>query len=297
MEIRLGTRGSKLALAQAQQIQALLSKAYPMHCFTLHTIVTYGDQNTETPLHQMSTSGVFVKEIEKRLYAKEIDIAVHSMKDLPAQLSEGLCLADTILREDSRDVLISKHHKSLMELPSHAHIATGSKRRKAQLLKLRDDLIIEGIRGNIDTRLQLMQERNLDGIVVAAAAIHRLQKQDMIAMYFSQEDMVPAVCQGAIALEIREQDTELKAMLHTLSHEQIHQEIEVERHFLQLMNGGCHTPMGARCHITEQIELLCLYGNDDATLLEKKLFTAPLKDKEQIAISAAAYMKERFLHE
>lgn len=270
MKIRLGTRGSKLALIQANQIKALLETAYPQHDISIHIIQTYGDTNQKTPLHQMQTSGVFVKEIEQQLAKHQIDIAVHSMKDLPAQLAEPFVLCDAIVREDARDVLITKQNVPFLKLPQHAKLATGSLRRKYQLLEKRPDLQIMPIRGNIDTRLNLLKTEDLDGIVVAAAAIHRLQQEPNIVMYFDEWDMIPSPCQGAIGLEIRKEDHELYELIQAVSNPKVQAEIRIERAFLQFMNGGCHVPMGARCHIGEQLHFICMYGKEDGSALVKR---------------------------
>lgn len=291
MNIRLGTRGSKLALTQAAQIQCCLAQAYPQHTFELVVIQTTGDKNRLTPLHQMRTSGVFVKELEQQLYEQQIDIAVHSMKDLPAVLADGLVLGDVLLREDARDVLISKQHRTLRELTANARIATGSLRRKYQLLQQRPDLRIEAIRGNIDTRLSLLEEGDLDGIIVAAAAMHRLGRQAEITMYFDEQDMVPAACQGAIGLELRQQDQELWEMIHALRDAHLSEEIAIERAFLRVMNGGCHTPMGARCHITDHIELTCVYGSEDGSAILTHRFEAERSMGETLVAQAASFMK------
>lgn len=293
MNIIVGTRGSKLALLQTKQIVDRLSEAYPQHTFEIKIIQTHGDRNQQARLDQMSTSGIFIKEIEQQLLQHDIDLAVHSMKDMPARLSKGLALGDVMLREDSRDVLVLRNASSLQELRPHAIIATGSKRRKYQLLAYRPDLNIVGIRGNIDTRLQKMEEEGLDGIVVAAAAMHRLKKKECISYYFSEAEMVPATTQGAIGLELREEDETLKEMIHLLANEQDTRETRIERAFLYLMNGGCHTPIGARCHIDEDhITLQCVYGKEDGTELRKQLSEVPLSKEHELAMIAATEMKK-----
>lgn len=294
MKIRIGSRGSKLALLQTNQIMEMLKKAYPQHTYEIVVVKTHGDLNQHARLDQMNTSGIFVKEIEQQLLHHQIDLAVHSMKDMPSELQEGLCLGDVLIREDSRDVLVLQHASSLSELRAHAMIATGSKRRKYQLLKMRPDLEITHIRGNIDTRLKKMKEMDLDGIVVAAAAMHRLGLKDQITQYFEEEEMIPAVTQGAIGLELRSDDETLKAMIHALSLPQDTREIQVERAYLKAMDGGCHSPIGARCHIKENtIQLRFVYGNEDGTHLETGILEEPLEKECEIAQMAAAYMKQR----
>lgn len=263
MQYIIGTRGSKLALAQSEQICALLQKRYPMHSFIIRIISTHGDRNQQLALDQMNAKGIFVKEIEDALYQDEIHLAVHSMKDMPAQLPEGLCFTKTLLREDPRDVFVSRDHTPFSELPLHATIATGSKRRKAQLLQLRPDLNIVGIRGNIDTRLRKMQETQWAGIVLAAAGLHRLQLHEWITDYFSVEELVPACGQGALALEVREDNHALRKMINALANEQTEAEIRVERSFLAAVHGGCHAPVGGYCQIMDgSASLTAVYGNE-----------------------------------
>ena len=163
MHIRMGTRGSALALAQCNEVKALLEKAYPQHSFEICVITTKGDRIQHVALDQMKDKGIFVKEIEQQLLEHTIDLAVHSMKDMPSVLDERLCFTETLLREDARDVLVLRNATSLESLPLHARIATGSKRRRFQLLRQREDLEIVGIRGNIETRLKKLEDQQLDG--------------------------------------------------------------------------------------------------------------------------------------
>ena len=293
MNIRIGSRGSKLALLQTNQIMEMLKRHYPQHTYEIVIVKTHGDINQQARLDQMNTSGIFVKEIEQQLLDKRIDLAVHSMKDMPSTLQDGLCLGDVLIREDARDVLVLRHASSLSELRQHAIIATGSKRRKYQLLKLRPDLEITHIRGNIDTRLKKMEEMGIDGIVVAAAAMHRLGLQDQITQYLAEEEMIPAVTQGAIGLELRSDDTTLQEMIHTLAKSKETREVMVERAYLKAMDGGCHSPIGARCHIQEdKICFRFVYGSEDGTQLVRNMLEEPLAHEQEIALMAAAYMKE-----
>ncbi|MFR4218991.1 MAG: hydroxymethylbilane synthase [[Clostridium] innocuum] len=182
MHIRMGTRGSALALAQCNEVKALLEKAYPQHSFEICVITTKGDRIQHVALDQMKDKGIFVKEIEQQLLEHTIDLAVHSMKDMPSVLDERLCFTETLLREDARDVLVLRNATSLESLPLHARIATGSKRRRFQLLRQREDLEIVGIRGNIETRLKKLEDQQLDGIVLAAAGLKRLQLAQYITL-------------------------------------------------------------------------------------------------------------------
>lgn len=269
MKYTIGSRGSALALAQSMQVKHVLMKMYPMDTFEVKTIMTTGDIHQQMALTAMQEKGVFVKELEIALLNKQIDLAIHSMKDMPSQLPVGLCLASTILREDARDVLVSSRYHSLQELPLHARIGTGSLRRKAQLLKRRPDLQVEAIRGNIDTRLQKLKDEHLDGIILAAAGLHRLQKQDLICEYMELDDMIPACGQGALAIEIRTTDVALSDSIKSISNSQIAQEVRLERMFLQAVEGGCHAPVGAHCQLRgQQMTFRAVYGNEDGSKLE-----------------------------
>lgn len=294
MQYLIGTRGSKLALAQSEQVCACLQKHYPMHTFACKIISTKGDQNQQSALDQMNTKGIFVKEIEEALFRKEIDLAVHSMKDMPSVLPEGLCFTKTILREDPRDVLMTPNQLRLDELPQNARIATGSKRRKAQLLQLRPDLEIVGIRGNIDTRMQKMHDQGLDGIVLAKAGVHRLGLDHLIADVFPIDVMIPACGQGALAIEVRQEDQALLAMINALADDTLDQEVQVERAFLAAVHGGCHAPVGAFCHIHQaQVELYALYGEETCTHMEQVHVTTSIHEITTLAQAVAQQLLER----
>ena len=289
MRYRVGTRGSKLAMAQTKQVIEQLKKAFPEDEFELITIKTTGDMDQKSRLDQIGTKGIFVKEIEEELLDGTIHLAVHSMKDMPDETAEGLIFARAWKREDPRDVLILKNVKSLEELPRGAVIGTGSKRRKYQLLKLRPDLNIVEIRGNVDTRIRKMHENEMDGIVLAAAGIKRIGREKEITQYLEPEQMIPAPAQGTLALEVKadiimldnmDLDTAKKAVsikyvdytflvdynpnvllevkadneellmkLNTLSDTKTDLCVKVERYFLKQIGGSCHLPVGAYCNI------------------------------------------------
>ena len=275
MEIKIGTRGSKLAIAQAESIRLLFERQYPEHTFMLQVISTKGDMLQHKPLHEIGGSGLFTSKIERALKEREIQIAVHSMKDLPARISEDFLMVNAPVREDNRDALILREKKSLSELPKGARIATGSIRRRKQLLLLRPDLKVVGIRGNVDTRLRKMEEEKLDGIILAAAGLHRLSMADKITEYFSPSDMIPAPAQGALGLEILKADRELEEMLlsfcYNLGEKNTTDEILAERTFLAEIGADCHVPVGAYCRRSEEgCRLSVLYGRET----EEKMFRA-----------------------
>ncbi len=247
MKYIIGTRGSKLALAQAEAVRRRLEEAYREDRFELCVIQTKGDRVLDKPLHEIGDKGVFVKEIEEKILSGEVQIGVHSMKDMPSRPAPGLKFTRAWKREDPRDVLILREKRRLEDLPEGAVIGTGSRRRKFQLQSLRPDLQVVNIRGNVDTRIRKMEEEQLDGIILAAAGLHRLGMQERITRYLEPEEMVPAPAQGILALEIREGETRLQELLDALSDEETDLAAEAERGFLREIGGDCHVPVGAVC--------------------------------------------------
>ncbi len=245
MDYVIGTRGSKLALAQAGFVRDRLSKAYQEDTFTLRVIQTKGDFILDKPIYEIGDKGVFVREIEEKLLSGEIHIAVHSMKDMPADPAEGLTFAKAWKREDPRDALILREKNSLEELPYGAVIGTGSKRRELQLKKLRPDLKTAGIRGNVETRLRKMEEEKLDGIILAAAGLHRLGMEEKITRYLDETEMIPAPAQGILAIELWEGEEGLLNKINAFFDEESEKAAAAERGFLREIGGNCHTPAGA----------------------------------------------------
>ncbi len=264
MKYIIGTRGSALALAQANYVRARLQETYPGIGFEIKVIQTKGDLILGKPLHEIGDKGVFVKEIEQELLQKRVDIGVHSMKDMPSVPTAGLLFTKAWKREDPRDVLILREKQSLPDLPYGAVIGTGSRRREFQLKKLRPDLQVVNIRGNVDTRIRKMHEEKLDGIVLAAAGLHRLGMKDKIACYLEAEEMVPAPAQGVLALEIREGEERLLQMLDALGDDKTACAAEAERGFLQEIGGDCHVPVGAICQKGEDgiFSLRAMFGDE-----------------------------------
>lgn len=242
--ITIGTRGSKLALIQAKWVLAKLKEAAPGLKTSLVKIVTRGDQEGDTTLDKFAGQGVFIKELERALIDGRIDLAVHSLKDLPTEIPDGLSLAAVTMRLDPRDALVSRAGK-LAELAPGSKIGTGSLRRAVQLLTYRSDLEMCNIRGNIDTRLRKVSEGELDGIIVAAAALIRLGWRDKITEYLPVEHFMPAVGQGALGIEIRSKDKETAALVSYINHEPTWQSTVAERTFLQALGGGCRAPIAA----------------------------------------------------
>ena len=247
--IIVGTRKSALALTQTAQtvdrLRALAAEAGLPVQFELKKIVTRGDRILEVTLSKVGGKGLFVKEIEQALLDEEIDMAVHSMKDMPFELPAGLTLGAVPTREDPRDCLIGREVRHVDELPPAARIGTSSLRRSAQLQAARPDLRIESIRGNIDTRLRKLEEEGLDAILLAAAGLHRMGWKDRITSYLPPELCLPAVGQGALAIECRTDDAELLSLLALLNDPVTARCVEAERRLLGLLNGGCQVPIGA----------------------------------------------------
>ncbi|RMF64981.1 MAG: hydroxymethylbilane synthase [Calditrichaeota bacterium] len=247
--LRVGTRRSLLAKAQTQWVIDRISQMHPELQIEVVEIVTTGDRVLDRSLTVMAGKGVFVKEIEEKLLAGEIDLAVHSMKDLPTDAVPGLVVGVIPERADPRDVLVTRLSQDLEALPKDAKIGTGSLRRKAQLLRLRPDLHVVDIRGNIDTRLKKAETDTFDGIILAAAGLARLGWLHRVQQFLNCEQMVPAVGQGALGIETREDDEATRALLAPLNHPETETAVKAERVFLARMGGGCQTPMAAFCRV------------------------------------------------
>ena len=261
----IGTRGSQLALWQAQFIKNQLERHFPTLKVSLKIIKTTGDTIQNRSLVGLG-KGVFTKEIENALLTGGIDLAVHSLKDLPTELPEGLCIAAIPTREDPRDVLVTDTGVPLEGLAEGAKIGTTSPRRKAQLLYMRPDLRVVDVRGNIDTRLRKLHETDLDGIILAAAGIKRLLEPEIITQFFDPEQMVPAVGQGALAIEVREGDDRVEKLLLPLNDPSATAEITAERAVLENLGGGCQVPIGAHAkHVNGGLSLIGAVCHPDGT--------------------------------
>lgn len=265
MKIRVGTRGSNLALIQTNWAIDRLKEKFPEVEFEVKIIKTKGDKILHLSLDKIGDKGLFVKEIESQLLEGEIDLAVHSMKDMPAEVVEGLKFAAVPKREDPRDVIILREGlNSFDELPIGATIGTGSKRRKYQLLRKRPDLNIVPIRGNIETRISKIESENLDGIVLAASGVIRADLEEKITEFLTVDLMIPAPAQGALALEIRENDEELEKMIDAIRDEISQIQTDAERSYLAGIDGSCHIPMGAYCEVDgEKLTLTGIFGDED----------------------------------
>jgi len=244
-ELRIGTRGSQLALFQANWVKDQLIHAHPHLKVSLIKIKTTGDKIQDAPLAKIGGKGLFVKEIEEALLQKRIDLAVHSIKDVPTQFPEGLHLYVITKREDPRDIFISKSGTKLKELPQGAKIGTSSLRRQAQLLHYRSDFELVPLRGNLDTRLKKLKTMNLDGVVLALAGVKRLGLEEKVTEIISTDISLPAIGQGALGIETRQDDREIEEQIRFLNDRDSWIAVSAERSFLKKLEGGCQVPIAA----------------------------------------------------
>ena len=246
-----GSRASELALTQTEEVLELLRTAAPNTPLEVRTITTGGDLDDRAPVPQLGV-GVFVKELEAALLRHEIDLAVHSLKDLPSKISHGLRIGAVIRREDTRDALVNKWRLPLAELPQGARIGTGSPRRSAQLLAIRPDIQVLPMRGNVPSRLQKASGEEYDGAVLAMAGLRRLRREDEAAQVFEPEQFVPAPGQGALAVQIRSDDEEMRQLVEPVQDPDTAMSVRAERTLLSLLGAGCTAPFGAYAEINAQ---------------------------------------------
>ncbi len=280
-ELRIGTRGSQLALFQANWVKDQLIHAHPDLKVSLIKIKTTGDKIQDAPLTKIGGKGLFVKEIEEALIQRRIDLAVHSIKDVPTQFPEGLHLSVITKREDPRDVFISREGKTLKELAQGAKIGTSSLRRQAQLLHYRSDLELIPLRGNLDTRLKKLKTTNLDGIVLALAGVKRLGFEEKITEIISTDVSLPAIGQGALGIETRQDDREIEEQIRLLNDKDSWIAVSAERSFLNKLEGGCQVPIAAFARIagaTLQIE--GLVGTIDGKRVIRERLEGPIEAAE-----------------
>ncbi|MDQ0208019.1 hydroxymethylbilane synthase [Alkalicoccobacillus murimartini] len=285
--IVLGTRRSNLALTQTRWVIDQLTKLNLNYDFKIKEIVTKGDRILDVTLSKVGGKGLFVKEIEQALEDGEIDLAVHSMKDVPSVMLDGFTLAAITKREDPRDAIISEGHVKLSDLPPGSIVGTSSLRRSAQILAKRPDLEVQWIRGNVETRLRKLKEESFSAIVLAAAGLNRLgYTEDFVTEYLEPSVCVPAVGQGALGLECRSNDEELKELLAHINDPVTSLTVTAERAFLHKLEGGCQVPIAGFAVVNqEQIELTGLVGSPDGKVLiqETKTGTSPIELGESVA--------------
>jgi hydroxymethylbilane synthase len=287
IELRLGTRASLLALQQAHWVKERVEMLNPDITITLVHIKTTGDK-LDIPLFRVGGKGLFVKEIEEALIRKEVDLAVHSAKDLPAVIPDGLTLAAFPEREDPRDALVSQGGKRFGQIPPGGKIGTGSLRRKAQLLNLRPDLEVVPLRGNLDTRLKKLAAMNLDAVILAAAGLNRMDWGERVSEFFDPETMVPAIGQGALAIETREEDERTRRAVAALNHPPTRISVLAERAFLQRLEGGCQVPVAGLARISsERLFLAGLVAGVDGRRVVKGRVEGPLEQNTELGVRLA----------
>ncbi|GAA5344861.1 hydroxymethylbilane synthase [Planifilum fimeticola] len=254
--VSVGTRQSALALTQTQWVMDRLRKLQPDWEWRVEKILTKGDRILHVTLSKLGGKGLFIKEIEGALLEGRIDLAVHSMKDLPAEMPEGLAIAAVTPREDPRDCLISRSGAGLDELPAGAVVGTSSLRRQAQVLVRRPDLVVKPVRGNVETRLRKLEEGQFDAIVLARAGLSRLGLEDRITEVLTVDKMVPAVGQGALAVQCRGGDESVFRLIRRINDPETEKAVRAERAFLHAFQGGCHLPVAAYAQVEGEKVLL-----------------------------------------
>jgi len=293
-ELKIGTRGSQLALFQANWVKDQLSHAHPGLKVTLIKIKTTGDKIQDAPLAKIGGKGLFVKEIEEALIRKRIDLAVHSIKDVPTEFPEGLHLSVITKREDPRDVFISREGRALKDLPPGAKIGTSSLRRQAQLLHFRNDLELIPLRGNLDTRLKKLKTMSLDGIVLALAGVRRLGLEERITEIIPVETSLPAIGQGALGIETRMNSREVEDQIRFLNDRDSAIAITAERAFLKKLEGGCQVPIAAYARsVGRTLYVDGLVGAIDGRRLIKHSVEGPVENAEPLGIELAEILLGR----
>jgi hydroxymethylbilane synthase len=293
-ELKIGTRGSQLALYQANWVKEKLVQTHPHLKATLITIKTTGDKIQDAPLARIGGKGLFVKEIEEALIQERIDLAVHSIKDVPTELPESLHLSVITKREDPRDVFISKDGTLLKDLPQGAKIGTGSLRRQAQLLHFRGDFELVPLRGNLDTRLKKLERMNLDGIVLAMAGVERLGFQARITEIIPTEISLPAIGQGALGIETRKGDQEVEECTRFLNDRTSAIAVSAERAFLKKLEGGCQVPIAAFARINDStIHIDGLVGTVDGQRLIKQHLEGAIDRAESLGTELAEILLKK----
>jgi hydroxymethylbilane synthase len=292
--LRLGTRGSNLALHQAEEVASRLTGTHRNLSVNISVIRTTGDKVLDVALSRIGDKGLFTREIEQALLRGEIDLAVHSLKDLPSELPPGLVLAAVLPRANPADVLLSRSGKHLHELPAGAVIGSSSLRRIAQLKAYRPDLKVVDIRGNVETRIRKMGEQGLDAIVLACAGLSRLGLEAAITQVLPPDIMLPAVGQGAIAVEIRENDNHTRELLQAIKSEETEAEVIAERAFLRELEGGCQVPIACLGRVNgSQLLLQGLVASLDGKQVIRGQKTVGRAGAKIAGIELAAQLKER----
>jgi len=291
--IRIATRKSPLAMWQAEHVADALRNAHPGLQVEILGMSTQGDRILDTPLAKIGGKGLFVKELEERMLSGDADIAVHSMKDVPVALPAGLHLSVILEREDPRDAFVSNHHAGLEDLPEGARVGTSSLRRQCQLADRRPDLKIIPLRGNVNTRLRKLDEGDYDAIILASAGLLRLGFAERIRGFIPTDDSLPAIGQGAIGIECRNDDARINALLQPLHHATTAIRVTAERAMNQRLEGGCQVPIGGHATLVDgELLLRGLVGTVDGSEIVRAEIRGPEKNAEQLGTALAEELLE-----
>ncbi len=291
--VKVGTRDSILAMWQTQFVVDELKKVTDQYEFEIISLKTKGDKILDVALAKIGDKGLFTKELEVGLLAGEIDFAVHSMKDMPTALPEGLQISSMLKRHNPADAFVSDKYNSFMELPEGAKVGTSSLRRRAQLLHARPDLDIHDLRGNVQTRMRKMRDENFDGIILAAAGLERLEMFDEIKEELSYDICLPAVSQGVIGVETRENDEEIIALVQLVNDKQAEICVKAERALLKSLEGGCQIPIGAYAELTEDTVVLeGMVGSLDGKTIIREKISGTQEQCEELGVTLANRLSE-----
>ena len=292
--LKLGTRGSPLAQIQAQMVRHALAAAhgFPPEQIEIVTIRTSGDRIQDRPLAEVGGKGLFTKEIEEALLANKIDFAVHSSKDMPTVLPAGLVLSAFMQREDPRDAFISRKAKSIAELPQGATVGTASLRRQALVKRMRPDLVVVPLRGNVETRLKKLDEGVADATLLALAGLKRLGLTDTVTAVLSADEFLPAVGQGAIGIETRSADTKTRELLAAINHPDTERALACERAFLAVLDGSCRTPIAGHATVLhKKIRFRGMIVRPDGSASFETMRQGDVRDAERLGADAGAELK------
>lgn len=291
--LRFGTRGSLLALAQTDYVIARLQEQIPALEVAAQVVSTQGDRDKQTPLAIIGGQGVFVTDVHAALRSGAVDGAVHSAKDLTSTSPDGIALGAFLNRVDPRDVLVSAHPGGLADLPQGARVGTSSRRRIAQLQRVRPDIVAVELRGNLDTRLaKVSADGQLDGAILAAAGIERLERQDRVSEYLSVDDFVPAPAQGSLGIDCRADDEVMIALLGLIAEPGVHATVEVERAFLRTIGGGCRSPLAAHATLDgDRLTLRTMAASEDLERITILIETTDVVDGERLAADMAERLR------
>ena len=291
--VKVGTRDSILAMWQTQFVVDELKKVTDQYEFEIISLKTKGDKILDVARAKIGDKGLFTKELEVGLLAGEIDFAVHSMKDMPTALPEGLQISSMLKRHNPADAFVSDKYNSFMELPEGAKVGTSSLRRRAQLLHARPDLDIHDLRGNVQTRMRKMRDENFDGIILAAAGLERLEMFDEIKEELSYDICLPAVSQGVIGVETRENDEEIIALVQLVNDKQAEICVKAERALLKSLEGGCQIPIGAYAELTEDTVVLeGMVGSLDGKTIIREKISGTREQCEELGVTLANRLSE-----